>query len=69
MLKYKKAIKDRIMKLVAQNPSMTITDIHADIMNFIRRLEPWDDVDIERYDTYTHNIIKNYMKALESSAE
>lgn len=63
MIKYKKLIKEQIVKLFNENPEMSKSDMQSAIINFISGLEPLDDGDIEKYEAQTSEMINNYLKA------
>lgn len=68
-LKFKRQIKDRIVKIVDENPNIELGELVTKVLKEVRKFEPMEDTDVQRYREAISQLSNNYLDALRDTEE
>jgi len=69
ILKHKKLIKEEIISLTKQNPNIEAEKLISKVLTKVRKLEPMEDSDLQKYRESISELAKNYLDALQEDEE
>ncbi|MBL7739293.1 MAG: hypothetical protein JNK14_08730 [Chitinophagaceae bacterium] len=69
ILKFKKKIKDLIVKIVSANPHIESGDLITKVLKDVRKFEPMEDADVQRYREAVTQLSKNYLDAIRETED